>query len=190
VKIPFLGTEITLELNNPAGGRGYYRTASLRNIWNSAPFLHNNGIGLYNGRFDLAGRIEAYEDAADKLLNPERRLGEATIRRTQASSKLDTGMRILGGSVELPLVPIPSGASIDVVANLGVLLGLDSGTRDDLPAVDKGFLARLLATPLSALQNVKTHLAGTDPIQDKGHTYGVELSAADKRALIEYMKLF
>ena len=29
-----------------------------------------------------------------------------------------------------------------------------------------------------------------DFIEDKGHTYGSEMSDADKRALIEYMKYF
>lgn len=189
VSIPFLGSEFELPLTNPGNGRGYYRTASLRNVWNSAPFLHNNSVGLFNGRFDLEGRIAAYEDAATKLLNPDQRLGDATVRRTGDFSRLDTGMRILGGTVALPLVPLPSGTSIDLVANLGVLLGLDTGTTG-LEPVDKGVLAKLLAAPGNILENLRDHLAGTDPIQDKGHEFGSQLSPDDKRALIEYMKLF
>ena len=61
-------TEKALEL---VGGRGYYRTPSLTNIWNSAPFFHNNGLGLYNGRTDIAGSLEAYEEKFGKV-NPNR----------------------------------------------------------------------------------------------------------------------
>ena len=75
----------------PAGGRGYYRTASLVNIWATAPFLHNNSVGSFPGDLGLPSeewptvevRIKAFNDAIDKLLNPQRRAGLATIKRVQ-----------------------------------------------------------------------------------------------------------
>ncbi len=52
----------------PAGGPGYYRPASLVSIWATAPFLHNNALGIYNGDPSVKGRITAFDDAIDKLL--------------------------------------------------------------------------------------------------------------------------
>lgn len=57
----------------PSGGPGYYRPASLVSVWTSAPLLHNNALGLYNGDPSVAGRLKAFDDAIDKLLWPERR---------------------------------------------------------------------------------------------------------------------
>ena len=75
----------------PAGGRGYYRTASLVNIWATAPFLHNNSVGAFPGDLGLPAeewptvdsRLRAFDDAIEKLLNPQRRAGLATIKRVQ-----------------------------------------------------------------------------------------------------------
>ena len=52
----------------PGGGPGYYRPASLVGIWATAPFLHNNSLGKYNHDPSVKGRIDAFEDAIDKLL--------------------------------------------------------------------------------------------------------------------------
>ena len=64
-------------------GPGFYRVASLVSVWSSAPFLHNNTLGKFTGDPSVAGRLEAYNDAAEKLLWPEKRLGKASIWRTQ-----------------------------------------------------------------------------------------------------------
>jgi hypothetical protein len=52
----------------PAGGRGYYRPASLISIWATAPFLHNNSVGLFNNDPSVKGRMEAFDDGIAKLL--------------------------------------------------------------------------------------------------------------------------
>ncbi len=52
----------------PAGGPGYYRPASLVSVWATAPFLHNNALGWYTHDPSVAGRLNAFNDAADKLL--------------------------------------------------------------------------------------------------------------------------
>ena len=75
----------------PAGGRGYYRTASLVNIWATAPFLHNNSVGGFPGDLGLPaeawptveGRLKAFDDAVDKLLNPKRRAGLASMKKIE-----------------------------------------------------------------------------------------------------------
>ncbi len=73
------------------GGRGYYRTPSLIGIWTSAPFLHNNMLGDYGdfaNRASVDARMELFDDAAHKLLSPDRRLGPQSIWRTQEDSQL------------------------------------------------------------------------------------------------------
>ena len=67
----------------PAGGTGYYRTASLIACWSSAPFFHNNALGKFTGDPSVAGRMEAFNDAVQKLLWPEKRLGKDSIWRTE-----------------------------------------------------------------------------------------------------------
>jgi hypothetical protein len=57
----------------PGGGRGYYRPASLVSAWATAPFLHNNALGIYNGDPSVKGRMEAFNDAISKLLVQARR---------------------------------------------------------------------------------------------------------------------
>ena len=57
-------------------------------IWATAPYLHNNSVGLYNGDPSVAGRMAAYEDGMTKLLWPERRLGLGSMLVTTQDSKL------------------------------------------------------------------------------------------------------
>ena len=58
----------------PGGGPGYYRPASLISLWATAPYLHNNALGLYNSDPSVAGRLAAFEDGIDKLLWKGRRV--------------------------------------------------------------------------------------------------------------------
>jgi len=52
----------------PGGGRGYYRPATLVSIWATAPYLHNNSVGIFNNDPSVKGRMEAFEDGIRKLL--------------------------------------------------------------------------------------------------------------------------
>jgi hypothetical protein len=61
----------------PPGGPGYYRPASLISLWATAPFLHNNTLGLFNRDPSIAGRLAAYEDGIDKLLSQQLRRPDA-----------------------------------------------------------------------------------------------------------------
>lgn len=57
----------------PSGGPGYYRPASLISVWATAPYLHNNTLGLYNADPSVAGRLRAFDDGIGKLLWNSRR---------------------------------------------------------------------------------------------------------------------
>lgn len=52
----------------PGGGPGYYRPASLISLWATAPYLHNNALGLYNRDPSVKGRLEAFDDGINKIL--------------------------------------------------------------------------------------------------------------------------
>lgn len=172
-----LHTSLELLPVDATGGRGYYRTPTLANIWATAPFLHNNSLGLFNNDPSVAGRMVAYQDAMDKLLWPEHRLGLKTIHRsTQASTfKYEEG-----GSV-----CIARHTPVDVVANVDVMT--PEKFRED------NFWTRLIChlTGTGALNGLFL-LSDNAPdfVQDRGHSYGSKLPDDDKKALIEYLKTF
>jgi len=165
----------------PEGGLGYYRTPSLISIWATAPFLHNNTLGLYNEDPSVKGRIEAYNDAMEKLLWPEKR--ENIISRTDRKTKLDLPPGDPNPRLRLP---VPQGMPVDLLANVNMReaitsLNLGNLFQDLRPEGGiKGKLARVL------LRANKS----PDFIEDRGHTFGSNLSDDDKKALIEFVKTF
>jgi hypothetical protein len=129
------------------GGRGYQRVPSLIAIWATAPYLHNNEVGLFNSDPSVAGRMAAFEDGIHKLLWPERRKG--VIHRTTEVTYLKAPTQTLpwyiqpllddnfmsralrslvglGGLVEhgdVVLGPIPAGTPVNLISNLNLDLG-------------------------------------------------------------------
>lgn len=95
----------------PGGGPGFYRNVPLLGIWATAPFLHNNRLGGYNGDPSVAGRLAAYEDAMNQLLNPGTRNIPGSIRRTNAPVFIPNGM---GGYIVLP-----TGTPVNAFASKG-----------------------------------------------------------------------
>ncbi|HET7061269.1 MAG TPA: cytochrome C [Nitrosospira sp.] len=94
----------------PTGGPGFYRDMPLVGIWATAPFFHNNRLGQKFGDPSVAGRIAAYEDAMDLLLNPEKRDEQGSIQRASDSVQLPTA----SGVVTLPAgTPIAQFANVD-----------------------------------------------------------------------------
>src|SRR5262249_51665395 len=75
-----------LSFTLPAGGRGYYRTASLTSIWATAPYLHNNSLGIFIRDPSVSARMTAFLDGMEKLLWPELRLGPQSIAVTTTDS--------------------------------------------------------------------------------------------------------
>jgi len=131
----------------PGGGRGFTRPASLISLWSTAPFLLNNSVGKFNASPSVQARMDAFEDAINKMLWPDRRdkdpvLGDKVpglIDRTTTRSFLiiapgyvpdllkdltNWGQkaypRVFGdGGIELG--PIPQGTPVGLLANLNLL---------------------------------------------------------------------
>ncbi len=190
---PFDGSQ-PIHFKIPQGGGGYYRTPSLINVWATAPFLHNNMLGIYTGDPSVKGRITAYQDAAEKLLWPEKRAGKPTMKVTGTDSELSVGQIS---------IRVPAGTPVDLLANINLYAALQPGQLlETLRQLNKD--PELLVRMVQALKNqgqyderlkafVPLLLArnqSPDFIQDHGHTFGVNLPDASKRALIEYMKTF
>jgi hypothetical protein len=162
----------------PGGGRGYYRTASLTSLWATAPYLHNNSVGVFIKDPSVSARMAAFSDGMEKLLWPEKRLGVRSIPVTTTDSRV-----LISGTART--IRIPMGTPVDYVAR-----------------VDPTELARLVArlpvlevvlklTPDDViLSKLLTRNLAPDFIADRGHTFGAELPDDDKRALIEFLKTF
>jgi hypothetical protein len=184
-------------------GPGYYRTASLISVWSSAPFLHNNALGKFTGDPSVAGRMEAFNDAVEKLLWPEKRLNKESIWRTQNECTLHLRKEFVpkalqglaGSDGYIKIGPIPKGTPVNLLGNLEPDFG-----QIDLFAKIAGKLIKINQEHLSgdAAANewrkiVPDLIAANkcpDFIEDKGHYFGTDLSDSDKRALIEYLKTF
>ena len=181
-----------IEFTIPNGG--YYRTPSLISVWATAPFLHNNMLGLFNNDPSVQGRMAAFQDAAEKLFWPEKRGGKATIKVTGKASVLKVG------AIE---IRVPAGTPVNLLANINTYKALQ------LPAVlatlnqlvqDPQRLVRLAEVLANRgqfdndLKKIVPDLLALnqcpDFIEDHGHTFGADLPDDQKKALIEYMKTF
>ncbi len=202
-------TDKTELFKSPSGGPGYYRTPSLISLWTSAPFLHNNSLGKFTGDPSVAGRMEAFNDAVEKLLWPERRLGKDSIWRTSRECSLQIQIAAMPEALRLLLKPhadpdgyfrlgpIPEGTPVNLLANLNpdtdraelvklclkinaVLLRIKMEHLDS--AATKALMKKELAPALFAASKCP------DLIEDRGHLFGTKLPDDDKRSLIEYLK--
>jgi hypothetical protein len=193
----------------PSGGPGYYRVPSLIAIWATAPFFHNNGLGNYTGDPSVAGRMRAFDDAAEKLLWPEKRLGMESISRTNAASYLQIPAAYLPPELQplttggfLRLGPIPAGTPVDLIANADLDLSTQDKAVDRIKVIGQvqADLLKIQTNHLdaAAAQAVMKNLVPDlmkiskcpDFVEDRGHYFGTQLPDQDKRALIEYMKTF
>jgi hypothetical protein len=111
------------------------------------------------------------------LLWPERRAGIGSIRRTTERSRfeLEDGSSLC----------VARNTPIDLIVNFRVA-PRDHFRRDKLLdnlicRITRSGVVNALFLPMDN---------APDFVQDRGHTFGAELADADKRALIEYMKMF
>jgi hypothetical protein len=141
-------------------------------MWATAPYLHNNALGTYIKDPTVHSRMLAFQDAVEKLLWPERRLGVQSIIVTTVDSELTIPNR------NRPL-KIPAGTPIDLIA------------RVDPREVSRLARSRLVLNLLSdsrLFNGLVKHNQAPDFGLDKGHLFGADLSDRDKRALIEFLK--
>ncbi|MEP6809855.1 MAG: cytochrome c [Chthoniobacterales bacterium] len=78
---PIFGTNDEYDDGRTEGGPGYYRPASLISVWATAPYLHNNALGIYTHDPSVKGRLTAFDDGIRRLLWNSRR---ATVARNAA----------------------------------------------------------------------------------------------------------
>jgi hypothetical protein len=166
--------------------------------------LHNNTLGEFTGDPSVAGRLEAFNDAVEKLLWPEKRLGKASIWRTQNECYLHLRKEFVpkmlqafaGKDGYLKIGPVPKGTPINLLANLEPdfrdLATLKVTLSKALLAIHAQNLSPEKAR-VELLKSVPQLIAANkcpDFVEDKGHYFGTDLPDEDKRALIEYLKTF
>jgi cytochrome c5 len=169
--------------------RGYYRTPSLWNIWTSAPFLSNNGLGTFNGGVSVQERVAAFETSMEQLLGLRARPGAVTKTThfsalTTVPLSFDLPSWIPGIDIhKLKLgLPIPPGVPVAVIANLELPLLHD--THFSLADA----IGLLTGGPQFWMSKLQDFITVFDPIEDKGHEFGYGRTEAEKRALIEFLK--
>ncbi|MGL6342836.1 MAG: hypothetical protein ACRC80_27315, partial [Waterburya sp.] len=170
-----------IDFEIPAGGTGYYRTPSLISLWSSAPFFHNNSLGKYNADPSVAGRMEAFNDATEKLLWPEKR--DRLIKRTDRDTHLELG------SLK---ADVPKGTPIKLLANLDPRETpriLQQKLNSELGGKVLSSLVRFVPDDVLAPLLLKNNKV-PDFIEDHGHEFGRDLADEDKLALIEFLKTF
>jgi hypothetical protein len=207
-------TGATFTYTPPAGGPGYTRVPSLVATWASAPFFHNNALGIYVQDPSVKGRMQAFDDAMEKLLNPEKRLGLASVYRTTEESWLRVNpafipkvLQPLLGELKdadgnVAIGPIPKGTPVNLLVNIDMALDDAEKIKNNLKVLLKvkkalkniheqqltGDAAAAALTPL--VDDLISISKCPDFVTDRGHYYGVDLSAEDKKALTEYVKYF
>jgi cytochrome c5 len=167
-----------IQFQMPAGGPGYYRTPSLVDAWATAPFFNNNSLGVFTGDPSVNGRLKAYNDAMEKLLWPERRLGVKSILRTTTKSKI-----IING--ETRFEDVKAGTPIKLFASIDTTQLSDIEKQGGFNTFINWLLGRKKVDQLLLKRNM-----APDFVEDRGHTFGSQLSDEEKRALIEYVKTF
>ena len=186
------------------GSDAYYRTPTLVSIWATAPYFHNNALGLYNADPSVAGRMAAYEDGMTKMLSPEKRLGIKSVKVTSAETSLPEifpGIlkHIKGlNNMQLKLVSFPAGTPVNLLMNLKMVHAgelveayIKGVLKGEPRSHFKGLINRRREAGMDALKAKALELSTVpDFIEDRGHTYGSEMPEHDKQALIEYMKYF
>ena len=161
-----------LEWELKGGGRGYYRTPTLISMWATAPYLHNNALGMYVKDPSVRGRMLSFYDSTEKLLWPERRLGVQSIIVTS----IDTELAVPGR--DRP-IKIPAGTPVDLIARVD---------PREVPSIVQSRTVLNILSDATLFRGLIRRNQAPDFVLDRGHMFGTELSDADKRALIEFLK--
>lgn len=161
--LPVIGGMQVGEKVHPGGGPGYYKPFSLLSVWAIAPFLHNNAVG-------------------EVTYLPDGSPDYTVAGRVKAfENAYDELMMSDNPSVE-PHRPIKISVATE---------DFSVGPQED----GKGFpkLPVKKGTPIANLASGNPHdpifMKCDDPVENKGHQFGVDLSAAEKKALREFLKM-
>lgn len=125
--------------NPPGNGRGYYRPATHISLWATAPFLHNNSMGIYLDDPSVKGRLVQFTDSIRRMLWSEKRPSRSLVLSDKELAWLNdvqkTGETGGAGSADAASYIDPK----VVVTRLGDLRGSGS----EAAANDPGFIYRL-----------------------------------------------
>ncbi len=145
------------------GGPGYYRNISLLSVWAHAPFLHNNAVGeltyLDDGTIDYT--VKGRVEQFEMAMKQLLMSDDENVtpHRTPKITKTDRDIRL--------------------------------AIREDGQGLPK--LKVPAGTPVANIASQNPHnalfMTCSDLVENKGHQFGVDLSADDKSALTEFLKL-
>lgn len=160
--MPLLGG-IQLGERRVEGGPGYLRNISLLSVWATAPFLHNNAIGEVTFRPD---------GAPDYTLRG---------RIAQFENAFDELMRSDN----------PKDRNARPQKTLFTTEDMHVTPREDMQGWPKIPVRK--GTPVANFASQNPHkplfMGCDDPVENKGHQFGIDLSDKDKFALREFLKL-
>lgn len=140
---------ITIPLPGEPNGPGYYRPPSLISLWSSAPYLHNNTVGIdpmtaTPGDVSVAARMKAFQDGIEKMLwiQPRGQLVWRTTKKSYINVPLPYLPDFLQDLVKehpdvvdeatqsIRLGPIPEGTPINLIANTNLDPGIVNGVKN------------------------------------------------------------
>jgi hypothetical protein len=186
------------------GHQAFYRTPTLVSIWATSPYLHNNSVGIYTGDPSVAGRMKGYLDGMEKLLWPEKRLGINSIKVTTSEVSLPETFQGLKShlkefnNMDMKLFSFPKGTPVNLLMGLNpkfapqLMEAYLKGVLQGEPRSHfKSLIDRRRDAGMEAMKAKMLELnTCPDFIEDRGHTFGSQLTDKQKHALIEYMKYF
>lgn len=161
-KIPLLGGK-QLGSRKVEGGPGYLRNISLLSVWATAPFMHNNAIG----------EVTYLADGAPDFTVKGR------IEQFENSF------------AELMLSDDPKVSPSRPQKTLVTTEDMHITPREDMQGYPK--IKVKAGTPVATFASVNPHrplfVTCDDPVENRGHQFGVDLSDQEKYALREFLKL-
>ena len=123
------------------GGVGFYRPPSLISIWATAPFLHNNSLGLFNNDPSVDGRLVAFDDAMRKMLWPAKRAENSSYNEA-TPERLQRDHGLIWRTTQVTYLTLPGKYIPSILLKLPLLRDLTNTYKD---WQQRHFLARWIA---------------------------------------------
>jgi hypothetical protein len=166
---------VSIPLPGEPNGPGYYRPPSLISLWSSAPYLHNNTVGIdpmtaTPGDVSVQARLEAFQDGIEKMLwiQPRGTLIWKTTKKSFINVPLAYLPDLLQDAVKrhphlvdqktqsLKLGPIPEGTPINLLANTNLDRGLSNGVKR----------AKLVGAIVDVLARIRLHDMNDEQVKE------------------------